>query len=66
MGEIIGQLHSTQNIGLSIQMKHNQVTHEKMYELLMHAASQLRKKLAIDDLSYRVQLSPTTDSKKYY
>lgn len=49
-----------------VQMKHNEATHEKMYELLMHAASQLRKKLAIDDLSYRVQLSPSTDSKKYF
>lgn len=47
-------------------MEHNEATHEKMYELLMHAASQLRKKLAIDDLSYRVKLSPTTDSKKYF
>lgn len=47
-------------------MENNQTTHEKMYELLMHAASQLRKKLAIDDLSYRVQLSPTANSKKYY
>lgn len=47
-------------------MKHNEATHEKMYELLIHAASQLRKKLAIDDLSYSVQLSPSTDSKKYF
>jgi hypothetical protein len=28
-------------------MEHNEATHEKMYELLMHAASQLRKKLAM-------------------
>lgn len=47
-------------------MKYNEATYEEMYELLIHAASQLRKKMAIDDLSYRVQLSPNTDSKKYY
>lgn len=47
-------------------MEDNQIAHEKMYELLVHAASQIRKKLSIDDLSYRVQLSPTTNSKKYY
>lgn len=47
-------------------MEDNEIAHEKMYELLVHAASQIRKKLSIDDLSYRVQLSPTTNSKKYY
>ncbi len=54
------------DIGIQIQMEHNEAAHEKMYELLVHAASQIRKKLTIDDLSYRVQLSPTIDSKKYY
>ncbi len=47
-------------------MNHDEATHEKMYELLMHGASQLSKKLDIDDLSYRVQLSSSTDSKKYF
>jgi len=47
-------------------MKHSEATHEKMCELLIDAASQLRKKLAIDDLSYCVQLSHSTDSKKYF
>ena len=39
-------------------MEDNQIAHEKMYELLVHAASQIRKKLSIDDLSYRVQRVP--------
>lgn len=40
--------------------------HTKIYELVMHASYQIRKKLGIDDLSCNVSVSNSKNPKNYY
>ena len=47
-------------------MTEEKINHMHIYELVLHASYQIRKKLKIDDLSYNVCFSNANDPKKYY